>query len=557
MNRSKAIAGALALAAILVVALFLLLRGDGNDSADDNAPTVTGGNATTERAFSELHVAMDDGIDYLDPGLAYTVQGWSIMFPVHLGLLTYRQVSGPDGATLIPALAESLPAISADGRRYRFTLREGVRYSNGEPVLASDFKSSIERLFAIDSPGAGFFTGIEGAAEFAETEQGGIPGIVTDDAERSIEISLVEPQGDFLYRVATMFASFVPAGTDESDQSTERIPATGPYMVESYSPSELVTLVRNPEWEGIDGIPNGNPDKMTFTVVGDASAALDSVLDGDNDYLFHQIPRNRLAEIRDEHADRLRLYTPANVYYYFMNTRERPFDRLEVRQALNHAVDRRAIVRLYNGLATPTQNVLPPTYPQYRKLDGYEYDRERARTLVRESGYAGTSVTVWGNSRPTIREPAEYLVDVLNDIGFEAELKIVDPALYLATIGDERTGAQTGVANWFLQDYPHPRSLFEPLLSGGRITETGNTNLSNAEVPEIDAAIEELADEPLSEEVNAQWAEVDGLVVENGLWAPLVNRQFTDFFGDEMDLGACYVSHVVYQFLYAAACKEG
>lgn len=534
--------GALAAAAIVAVALFLLLRDDDGE-ARENVATVTVGEATTERAYSELRVAMDDGIDYLDPGLAYTVQGWGIMFPVHLGLLTYRQVSGPEGATLIPALAESLPAISADGRRYRFTLREGLRYSNGEPVLASDFKATIERLFALESPGAEFFTVIEGAERFAETGRGGISGIATDDEERSIEISLVEPEGDFVYRLATMFASIVPAGTDDSDQSTERIPATGPYIVESYSPSEVVTLVRNPEWEGIDGIPDGNPDRIRFTVVADASAALDSVLEGDNDYVFHQIPRNRLAEIREDHANQLRLYTPANVYYYFMNASVPPFDRLEVRQAVNHAVDRQAIVRLYSGLATPTQNVLPPTYPQYRKLQVYEYDRERARQLVRQSGYAGTKVTVWGNSRPTIRRPAAYLVDVLDDIGFDAELRIVDPAVYLATIGDRRTNAQTGVANRFLEDYPHPQRWFEPIISP-------------TDAPEVDTKIDELADQPLSDEVNAGWAEVDRLVVEEALIAPLVNRQFTDFFADDMDLDACYVSHVVYQFLYAASCKE-
>jgi peptide/nickel transport system substrate-binding protein len=545
--------GAVALGVILVVGAVLLRGGDG-DAEPVSTTAVTG--ATPERAFPELRVAMDNGIDYLDPGLAYTVQGWSVMFPVHLGLLTYRPVSGPEGATLIPALAESMPAVSADHRRYRFTLREGLRFSNGQQVRASDFASTVERLFKINSPGAGFFRSIEGADDFAETEQGDISGIAVDDAERSIEITLEEPQGDFLYVLATMFGAIVPAGTPDRDQSEERIPATGPYMIQSYDPSEQATLVRNPEWQGIEGVPDGNPDSMVFTVVDDPSAALDSVLEGDNDYDFHQVPSERLAEIRADHADRLRLYTPANVYYYFLNTREAPFDRLEVRQAVNHAVDRREIAELYDGLATPTQNVLPPSYPQYRKIEPYDYDLEKARALVRESGYAGTSVTVWGNSRETIRAPARYLVGVLDDLGFEAELKIVDPAVYLSTIGDQRTRAQAGVANSFLQDYPHPYRWFQPLVSGSAITERNNTNLSNADVPEIDAKIDELADEELTDEVNEEWAEVDRLVLENALWAPMVNRQFTDFFADDMDLESCYVSHVLYQFLYATSCKN-
>ena len=142
-------------------------------------------------------------------------------------------------------------------------------------------------------------------------------------------------------------------------------------MIESYTPNREVTVVRNPEWKGIPDIADGNPDKMTFNVVEEDSAALQSVIDGTNDYDFHPIPVDRLGEVQDQYAAQLKLFTPANTYYYFMNTRVQPFDKLEVRQAVNYAVDRDAVVRLYGGLATTTENVLPPTYPQYEKISMY------------------------------------------------------------------------------------------------------------------------------------------------------------------------------------------
>jgi peptide/nickel transport system substrate-binding protein len=328
-------------------------------------------------------------------------------------------------------------------------------------------------------------------------------------------------------------------------------------MIESYTPNRQVVVVRNPEWQGIDDIADGNPDKMTFAVIEEDSAALQSVIDGQNDYNFHPIPVDRLGEVQDQYAAQLKLYTPANTYYFFMNTRVPPFDKLEVRQAVNYAVNRDAVVRLYGGLATETENVLPPTYPQYEKISMYPNDLEKAKQLVQDAGVAGMAVTVYASSRETSQKQGEYGTDVLNQMGFKATLKVLDPSVYFTTIGNQRTKAQFGVANWF-QDYPHPLNWFDVLLNGNRITEEHNNNYSNADVEEINAKIEELKKEPeLNDDINAQWAEVDAMVAENALWAPVVNRQFTDFFTPEMDLDNCYVNHVLYQFIYTAACKTG
>jgi peptide/nickel transport system substrate-binding protein len=404
-----------------------------------------------------------------------------------------------------------------------------------------------------------FFTGIVGAREYSRRKSGDIPGIVTDDEARTIEIQLAEPQADFMHILAMVFASFVPPGTEDVDQSESRVPGVGPYMVETYAANEQVTLVRNPRWRGIEGIPNGNPDKMTFTIIPTDLAALETVLEGDHDYDFHPIPVDRLAEVRRDHGDRLKLYTPANTYYFFMNTRVPPFDKLEVRQAVNYAIDREAIADLYGSrLARPTQNVLPPTYPQYEKIDLYPHDVDRAKELVRASGYAGMNVTVWGNSRETLREPAEYLTRVLREIGFRAQTKIIDPAVYGATIGNQKTKAQVGISNWF-QDYPHPLNWFDTLLNGENITQENNNNYANADVAAINRRIDELKSEPeMTDEVVEAWKDLDRAVAEQAFWAPAVNRTFTDFFSERMDLERCYVNHVLYQFLYSSAClREG
>ncbi|HET7567650.1 MAG TPA: ABC transporter substrate-binding protein, partial [Gaiellaceae bacterium] len=244
--------------------------GGGSSSA-----TTSGGGATTSasssgKSFANFRIAYDTGIDFLDPALSYTVQGWAIMWNVYLPLLGYKHVNGPDGATLVPYLAKSLPQVSSDGKTYTFQLRDGLKYSDGTPIKASDFKSTIERDYAVDSPGVGFFGGIVGADACSSNPKScDITGITADDASGKITIKLTAPQGDFQNILATEFAAPLPASTPAKDQSTTPAPSTGAYMIKSYAPNKQAIVVRNPQWQtnkaaGITAVPDGNPDKMTI-----------------------------------------------------------------------------------------------------------------------------------------------------------------------------------------------------------------------------------------------------------------------------------------------------
>ena len=96
---------------------------------------------------------MIDTVDYLDPQQAYTGQAWWAMYDVYETLLTYRHVDGAAGYKLVPGLAQSMPTVSGHGKVYKFTLRKGLKYSDGSPVLASDFKWAIKRGFLATGQG--------------------------------------------------------------------------------------------------------------------------------------------------------------------------------------------------------------------------------------------------------------------------------------------------------------------------------------------------------------------------------------------------------------------
>ena len=344
----------------------------------------------------------------------------------------------------------------------------------------------------------------------------------------------------------------MPGNTDPAIQNGS-IPGTGPYKFSNYDPNRSFTMVRNPYFKPTKYIPRGNPNTIDVQLIGDADAATQRVINGQADYSNAAIPPDRIADAKGK--GKLLLRKTANTYYFWMNIKEAPFNKLKVRQAVNYAIDRNALVRLYGGLATPTENILPPTYPQYKKHTLYPYNLAKAKALIKSAGAEGAAVTIWGSNRETSQKPVEYLQDVLKKIGLNPKVKLIDAAIYWTTVGNQKTKAQIGFADWF-QDYPHPLDWFDVLLNGDRITEQHNNNYSNFDDPTVNAKIAALKQQPsLNATVNSQWAALDAQVMRKAAWAPYVNRQFTDFFSTDIDL-SCYVNHVLYQFDFSRICKK-
>jgi peptide/nickel transport system substrate-binding protein len=543
----------------LVAALAVLAAGCGGKKSASGT-TGGGGGSNSGKTYPLLRVVWD-APDYMDPALYYTVAAYQLTDYVWTGLVGYKHESGPAGATLVPYLAKSMPTVSADGKDFKFTLRSGLKYSNGTAVKASDFRYAIERDFKMDSPGVGFFTnitGVSGAKGFAATKKGHITGIIANDSAGTIEIKLDQPEGDFLYILAMEFANFVPTGTPASDQSTKPIPATGPYMVQSYTPSRSFTIVRNPSYNNqIPTMPPGNPDKVVGKIITDPVASYQQVVSGKADYDYNQVPNDRLPEAQSKYKDQLRIYTNANTWYYFLNNRIPPFNNIKARKAAQMAIDDNAIVSgIYAGLGRPTENFLPPGYPQYKKINAWHFDLAKAKQLVKQSGTAGMNVDVYGPTEDPSKSTTEYLANQLTKIGYKTKLHLLSHQVYFQTIGNQATKAGAMFTDWY-QDYPHPLDWFDVLLNGDRITKTHNNNVGNVKVPSVDkeiAALKKITE--ITPAVNARWAKVDqDLMATYATTIPYMNKSSTDFFGPKIDM-SCYVFGVVSYWDYGLSCMK-
>jgi peptide/nickel transport system substrate-binding protein len=543
------------LAIVAALALFAAgCGGSGNKSSNG------GSNSNSGKTYPLLRVIWD-APDYMDPALYYTVAAYQLTNYVWTGLVGYKHENGPGGATLVPYLAKSMPTVSQDGKDFKFTLRKGLKYSDGTAVKASDFRYTIERDFKMDSPGVGFFsdiTGVIGDNDVATTKKGHISGIIADDSAGTIEIKLDQPRGDFLYILATEFAHVVPSGTPATDQSTKPIPATGPYMVQSYTPSRSFTIVRNPNYNNqIPTMPSGNPDKVVGKIITDPVAAYQQVVSGKADYDFQPIPNDRLPEAQSKYKDQLKIYTNANTYYYAINNAIPPFNNIQARKAAQMAVDPNAIISgIYGGLGRPTQNFLPPGYPQYKKIDAWHFDLAKAKQLVQQSGTAGTTVDVYGPNEDPSKSTTEYLANQLTKIGYKTKLHLLSHQVYFQTIGNQATKAGAMFTDWY-QDYPHPLDWFDVLLNGNRITKTHNNNVGNVKVPSVDKEIEALKQvTDITPAINDRWAKVDrDLMATYATTIPYMNKSSTDFFGPKIDM-SCYTFGVVSYWDFGLSCMK-
>ncbi|WP_241474201.1 ABC transporter substrate-binding protein [Mycolicibacterium neoaurum] len=496
----------------------------------------------------EINISMTSFPDYVDPQLSYTLEGWEVLYNTYTPLLTYKHAKGEDGTEIVPGLATDMPEISDDGKTYKLKLRSGMKYSDGTDIKASDFTYAIQRLFKADSGGSVFYSGIVGAPQYADGTADTISGIVTDDATGDITITLDAANGTFENVLGLPFAAPVPPSTPLSDDTTNSPPpSSGPFMITKVEAPQTLTMERNPNFStvrdaGATEVADAQVDKIIVTQNKSNTAQVTGVEQNTIDFMVDPPDADRLQEVKTRFGERFRLEESINTYYFWMNNQTAPFNDVRVRQAVNYAIDPEALNRVFGGRLHPTQQILPPGMPGYEEYKLYPGpDMDKARALLAEANPTDRDITVWTNDEPDRKRIGEYYHDVLNQLGFNATLKVIAGDVYFTTIGNQSTpDLDTGFGNWF-QDFPHPDDFFRPLLNSAAILPTNGNNFSRASYPELDAKMDELLTKQLTEgDTEAQYAALDKAYMEQAAWAPYGNEQFTTFVSDRIDFDKAY-----------------
>jgi peptide/nickel transport system substrate-binding protein len=483
----------------------------------------------------------------LDPQVAWSNYSLNVIYDTYVPLLTYKHAGGKAGSEVIPGLARSLPRITDQGRTYTLHLRQGLRYSDGRPVRATDFKFAVERLFRFEFGGAfygagRFFDDIVGAERFVRTPRGGISGIVTDDRTGRIVIHLVKPERSFSRKLAMTFTAPVPPDTPIHNQSSDPPPATGPYVITN-STRRGWTYERNPEWRSHDQklipqIPSGHLDTIRIKVVRSTAKAIREVEGGKLDWMSEELPGPTYVSLRHRYRSRVRLEPTLSTEYFWLNTSKPPFDDVRVRRAVNYAVDRAVFSRLSGGQTSPTQQLLPPDLPGYRKSSLYPYDMAKARRLIAAADPSVRDITVWTYGRPGYLLPTEdavYFAATLDELGFTVHLRALGIERYFEVVENPRKeDLDAGIGDYFV-NYPDPDDFFRETI-GMRVDPYFNENLAQFFVPSLRRVIDRLEARSGSMMPGPRYAALDRAYMRLAPWVPIGNSSVPVFVSKRIDL---------------------
>jgi oligopeptide transport system substrate-binding protein len=331
--------------------------------------------------------------DNLDPNRSSFATEGAVIARVFEPLLTFDKDLKP-----VPAAATSFD-VSSDGKTYTFHLRQGAKYSDGQPVKAQDFEYSFKRILdpSIAAEYASFFSdaGIVGAADYnsgkGTADQVGVKA--TDD--NTLQIQLLDPIGYLpdlvaLWVVPPLRQDIIQKAGDSWAQDPSTYIGNGPFKMTEWVHQDHITLVPNENYVGTQP----KLQKATFLMVTDGEADYAAYRNNERDWTL--VPDADVQAVRNDStlSQQAVEYTELTTFWLTYNLAHKPMDNPNVRKALSMAIDRNALIRdVAGGVGKPATSMIPPGMPGYQADLGKDIDFnvEGAKQLLAQAGYSDPS----------------------------------------------------------------------------------------------------------------------------------------------------------------------
>ncbi|WP_431775011.1 ABC transporter substrate-binding protein [Streptomyces cucumeris] len=516
--RSRRIAGATA-----VVCALLATAACGGGS-DDESGSGAGFNAAMKGVANKsskkggtLKFINKQDFDSLDPQRQYYGFAWDFSRFYARQLITYAPKPGEAANELVPDLATSTGKISDGGKKYTYTLRDGVSWEDGSAITSKDVKYGIERIWAKDvvSGGPSYLRQVldpkgeyPGPYKDKAKDKLGLKAIETPD-DKTIVFNLAKPNGDFEQMLAMPTGSPVKASKDTGAKYTNRPFSSGPYKFTSYSPGKSAALVRNPKWDRkTDPVRAALPDKVTVTFNSNLEAIDKLLIKGDYDVFLSAtgMTQSGRTTALKQHKGNVDNIETSFIRYVDMATKVKPFDNIHCRKAVMYGADYKSLQTSRGGpqaggeIAT---NMLPKSikgadaYDPYGVLKrGGRADKAKAKAELKACGKPdGFSANIVArNDQPGEVEAAESLQESLGKVGIKLEVEPIEGASSASITGSpsvmKKRNYGLSMTGWG-PDFPTGQGFSQPLIDGRFIEQTGNYNVSETDNPEINGYFDE------------------------------------------------------------------
>ena len=420
----------------------------------------------------------------LDPAKIADVYGVAVANQIFDGLVAFDAL-----LNVVPALAQSWSA-SRDGLVWTFHLRKAVQFHNGREMSAEDIVYSLSRLLdpAVGSPNGLLLDKVKGAAEFRAGTTTVLEGIKAID-RYTVEVSLSEPFLPFISILGMAHTSIVPRDEVERlgpDFGTAPV-GTGPFRFVRWVRGHEILLETNKHYFG------GRPalDRVRFVIFPGSTQSVMLKAFEQGELEESPLTPDRRKEFLEAATYKVVRKPTLSLRLYGFNLERPPFQKREVRQAFNYAIDKiRLNQEVYGGLYVVARGILPPGMPGYSpEVQGYDYDPARAKTLLAESGHPGgkhlTPVTLLIAAR-SVEARAETQI-------IQHDLAVLDVQVDVQESDDwptfrgalEQGDVQLFRYTWNA-DYPDPDNFLYPLFHSA-----GQRNYYRYHNPEVDKLLDD------------------------------------------------------------------
>ncbi|HRA34476.1 MAG TPA: peptide ABC transporter substrate-binding protein [Acidimicrobiales bacterium] len=511
------------IAGLLSLSMIATSCGDSDEDKDSSSTSADGGTETTGGGgnaalagtdcgtlefdpdapsggtFTDYAYMSDSGTNTsFDPGAVQTLNEFQITQAIFDGLTDF-DFSEKCQPELKGDLAESWE-VNDDATQYTFTLKEGITYSNGTEIKASDFKAAWERAGSAELASAyGYLVNsIEGGEALQAGEADTLSGVTADDEAGILTIDLAAPNAEFAsILVHPFFSPAEPADLEKIGNTTGwgdlgLTVGAGPFMLEKADEIEVV-LVPNPEWDGnVYGDTEVKLESIVFKMTDSVETAFQTFEAGEGDSA--PIPSGKYQDAMAAYPKNT-VDNPLMGVYYFDFGADDPQvggeENLKLRQAIALAIDRQELNdKVYEGTRDDATGIVPPGIPGYKTdiCDYCEYDPERAKELFAEweadGGELTSPIRIDFNEGGSHGDVAAIIQANLKDnLGIETELAGVAEDYFKVVA--EPGGCQLCRAGWYA-DYPTYGNFMVDLFSAASI---GGNNFGRFDNPEFEDLI--------------------------------------------------------------------
>lgn len=516
---------------------------DNTKSAGANAATTDVVNASTQKGGTVTY-EYSDVPDSFDPGNTYYAYMYNLSRLYARPLMTFQPGAGEKGNTLVPDLAASKGVPSDGGKTWTYKLRSGLKYQDGTAITSKDVKYAVERSnFARDvlSLGPNYFQqflvgGDKYKGPYKDKSGKGLSSIETPD-DTTVVFHLKTAFQEFDYLVASPQTAPVPQAKDNGVDYVKNIVSSGSYKFQSYSDGKQAVLVRNDNWDAkTDPLRKQYPDKIVVNLKVNAETIDKDVLAGDAIDLggggVQAATQAQLLSSADKKAGTDNTYG-GRLVYMAINTKVKPFDKVECRKAVQFAIDKVSVQTAEGGPVRGdiASTVLPPDIPGYSKSDVYasagsKGDAAKAKDQLKACGKTSINTNISARSdRPQEIDAATAIINSLKKVGINASLKQYPSGKYFTDYaGVPKFTEKNNIGLIMMQwgaDWPSGYGFQQQILNGSAIGASGNTNLSQYDNKDVNALLEKAIGTQDDAARNGIYTEIDKKTMDDAVLVPL------------------------------------